>query len=84
MDETSPPTPTGNCAKFQKRMLSTEQLTLGYSHHCGIAANKGSALVARKGRRWGPANGSARVSSTLSVILGKVICSHATTAQVEA
>lgn len=69
---------------FQKRTLSTEQLTLGYSHHRGVAAHKGSALVAREGRRWGPANGSARVSSTLSVILGMVICSHATTAQVEA
>lgn len=58
----------------QKRgTLSTEQLTLGQSHHCGVAANKESDLVAREGRRWGPANGSARVSSTLSVILGNVI-----------
>lgn len=31
----------------------------------------------------GPANGRARVSSTLSVILGKLMCSHATTGQGE-
>ena len=59
---------------FQKRgTLSTEQLTHGQSHHCGVAANKESDWVARDGRRWGPANSSARVSSTLSVILGNVI-----------
>lgn len=77
--------PAGNCAdSFQKRRtLSTDQLTPGQSHHCGTAANKEGDLVARDGRRWGPANGSARVSSTLPVILGNVIHSHATTGQGE-
>lgn len=70
--------------RFQQRWtLSTEQLTLGQSHHWGVAANKESDLVARDGRRWGPANGSARVSPSLSVILGNVICSHATRGQGE-
>ena len=45
---------------FKKRWtLSTEQLTLGHSHHWSVATNKESDLVARDGRMWDPANGSA-------------------------
>ena len=73
---------TAGWQSFQKRWtLSTEQLTLGHFHHWGVAVSKENDLVARDGRRWGPVKGSTRVSSTLSVILGHVICTHATTGQ---
>lgn len=75
----------GNCAdSFQKReTLSTDQLTPAQSHHCGTAANKESDLVARDGRRWGQQMAVPGFSSTLPVILGNVIHSHATTGQGE-
>lgn len=41
---------TAGWQSFQKRWtLSTEQLTLGHSHHWGVAASKESDLVAGGG-----------------------------------
>lgn len=38
---------------------------LRQSYHSSVAPNEESGLVARDGRRWGPTNGRARVSSPL-------------------
>lgn len=58
--------PAGNGAKFSEKMNTVHWTTYPrQSHPCGVATNKEGDLVARDGRRWDPANGSARVSSTL-------------------
>lgn len=77
-------TPAGHCANGFLKMNNVHPATYPQAvPPLRWSRKQESDLVARDGRRWGPANGKGRVSSRVSAILGDVRQAHATTGQGE-